>query len=210
MIEAEIRAEIQPNDIPRIIKELKARGFKSDSITRRTSVMCFGEVAQRGYGWNLHKKQVVDIRCRITNGRCEIVSKLGQTHAANRTEISRDVTPHEMIKYAQFIANLGFFVKVGSKKTQNLSQKNIIASLVESPSGIAYIELEIGTTKAREKEDIVILKKLAKELNLTLLNRKTFHLLCDRLTKQDDWEFHGTKEDIKKLKKEIKESGSGR
>lgn len=204
MIEAEIRAEISRKDISRLKRELKKRGFVPTTATRRTSVMFFGEVSQKGDGWNLHESRVLDIRCRITNGKAEIVTKIGQTHASDRQEITRSATQATMIEYASFLAHLGFFAKVGSKTTENFSKDACTVSLVESPSHLAYIELEIMTTPARAKKDLASLNALAKELHIKPLTKKAFHLLCDKLTKQDDWVFHGTPKDIKKLEQEIK------
>lgn len=208
MIEAEIRAEIRYSDLSRIQKTLNKKGFVPTTSTKRTSVMFFGEVSQKGDGWNLHHSRVLDIRCRITNGSAEVVTKIGQTHASDRKEITRNVTLAEMIDEACFLAHLGFFAKVGSKTTKNYTRGACTVSLVESPSRLAYAELEIMTTAKRAKTDLASLHALAKELHLEILSKKAFHELCNKLTKRDDWIFHGTSRDIQKLKREIHAFGS--
>ncbi|MDO8617439.1 MAG: hypothetical protein Q7N87_00900 [Candidatus Uhrbacteria bacterium] len=209
-IELEIRGEIRAKNIPAIGQRLRALGFREIEETRRTSVMSFGDVSPFE---SLHDRTQtqVDIRCRITNGKAEVVGKIGKTHAANRLEISQPVTRDELFAFARLFGSMGFFTKVGSKVTKNFQKGSVIASLVKSPSGLAYIEIEKMTDRKREKRDLKKLQALAKQLSIKLWkSRKEFLDFCRLLTERDDWEFHGTPKDIERLKKEIKKAGSGR
>lgn len=211
-IELEIRGEIQVREIPLFVKRLTAQKFRLHSTTRRTSVMSFGATKGAGKGWSKKDTfQEVDVRCRITNGKAEVVAKIGVSDAHNRTEISQPVSRTELLAFARMFGSMGFFTKVGSKVTQNYKKGSIIASIVRSPSGIAYIELEKMSDKAHEEKDLGILKALAEEIGLIPFpSRAAFLDMCSRLTKNDDWEFHGTREDVQRLQKEIQKAGSGR
>ncbi len=210
-IELEIRGEIYAKDILAIGQRLRVLGFREIEETRRTSVMSFGDVSRFEHDEGNKKPTQVDIRCRITNGKAEVVGKIGETHAANRLEISQPVTRNELFAFARLFGSMGFFTKVGSKVTKNFQKGSVIASLVKSPSGLAYIEIEKMTDQKREKRDLKELQALAKQLGIKLWkSRKEFLDFCRLLTERDDWEFHGTSKDIKRLKKEIKKAGSGR
>lgn len=210
-IELEIRGEIRASDIPAIEKRLTAFGFRLTSDTRRTSVMSFGTVSGIGLGGKATPKTQADVRCRITNGDAEIVAKIGRTDVHNRQEISHAADMEDMISFAQMFGAMGFFTKVGSKKTKNYEKGKVVVSIVQSPSGLAYVELEKMSDKTHERADHEELKTLAHELRLTLWRtRKEFLAFCDRLTKHDDWMFTGTEKDATRLRKEIVRAGSGR
>ncbi len=155
-------------------------------------------------------KEVVDIRCRITNGKAEVVLKVGQTHAANRLEIGHAVTLEQMITFGRMMAATGLFTKVGSKRNVNYGKGSITLSISQSPHGLAYLEIEKMTDREHETEDLETLHALAEKLDITIWNPKEFLTFCKRLTDEEDWEFAGTPQDIKKLKAEIKQTGSGR
>lgn len=208
-IEVEIRAEIKPHDVGRVEKKLKTLGFKIASTTNRTSVMSFGMTDAQGRGWNKHKKKDVDIRCRVTNGKAEVVVKTGETHLSNRLELSSDVSMEQFYQFAAMVASTGLFTKVGSKMTKNYKKGSVVVSIVQSPSGITYVEIERMSTRVLEKKTLNQLQELANALELHVIeSRKAFLELCERLTRIDDWEFNGTPQDLKRLKKEIEKVGS--
>lgn len=208
-IELEIRGEIAHRKLETVAKRLKEHGFRLKNSTRRTSVMSFGNIDGIGREGKSTGKGQVDVRCRITNGKAEVVAKIGETHASNRVEISKPVSLKDMLIFARMFGAMNFFTKVGSKKTQNFVKGNVVISLVESPSKLAYIEIEKMTDREHEAEDQKELETLAKELNINLWKtRQQFLDFCDQLTKRDDWEFHGSEEDIERLKKEIKKTRS--
>lgn len=211
-IELEIRGEIRHGDIPAFTKRLLAQRFRHISTTRRTSVMSFGMTEGAGKGWRQKEtKQEVDIRCRITNGSAEVVAKIGISDAHNRIEIAKAVSKNDLFVFARMFGTMGFFTKVGSKVTHNYKRGSITASIVQSPSGITYVELEKMSTPAEENKDLDTLTTLAQDIELTLFpSRQAFLDLCSRLTREDDWEFTGTDEDVARLKKEIQKAGSGR
>ena len=209
-IELEIRGEIPYRTIPAFTKRLLAAGFRHHSSTRRTSVMSFGATHGGGSGWkSAREPEEVDIRCRITNGKAEVVAKIGVTDAHNRIEIGQPVTLKELINFARMFGHMGFFTKVGSKVTENYQRKRTIVSIVHSPSKITYVEIEKMSTREQEAADLQELTILAKDLGLTPFpSRKAFLELCERLTKQDDWEFRGSDADIKRLQADIKKARS--
>ncbi len=211
-VELEIRGEITPKSIPALRKELLKRGFKSISTTRRTMVMSFGTVSARGLNWDEKKQDEVDVRCRITNGKAEVVTKIGRTSAANRVEVSVQVSLDEMFRFSQLFGAMPLFSKVGSRQTENFKKGTITVSLVSSiPSTLSYIEIERMTTREKEQSDLVVLRALAKDLAIHLWETHQQYIdFCSLLTKQDDWVFEGTKDDIKRLKADIKKTGADR
>lgn len=209
-IELEIRGEIRAADIPHISKRLQNQGFKKISTTRRTSVMFFGSVSGYRMGDKRGKEEYVDIRCRITNGDAEVVTKIGKD-VTNRIEIAKPVNLADLIAFSRMFAAMGFFAKVGSKFTENFQRGSLVVSLVKSPSGLAYIELEKMTNRQRERKDREELTRAAQEIGVHILKtRKQFIAFCDRLTREDDWMYRGTPSDVKRLKAEIRSMGSGR
>ncbi len=212
-IELEVRSILRKADLPKIRARLLKLGFRSVSTTRRTSVMCFGMVSRRGRGWsNAPGRTAVDIRVRITNGKAEIIAKTGtSTGAHNRREVAVPIAPRELPAFAGLAASLGFFTKVGSKLNENFKKGDVTATITQSPSGLAYLELEIMTDRHYEKSDHVALQQLAKNLRVKLIKtQKEFLAFCELLNKRDDWAFQGTDRDLVRLAQEIKKAGSGR
>ncbi len=211
-IEVEIRGEVSVKKIPALARKLATLGFTHASSTKRTSVMSFGTVscgANDRHRVKGKKRDGIDIRCRVTNGRAEVVAKIGQTDAANRVEIAIPVSQSDMIHFAQLFGATPLFTKVGSKKTDNFSKDGVVVSLVTSPSGLAYVEIEMMSTRKRERKDIKTLHALAKVLDLHLWKtRAAFLTFCNKLTKRDDWMFEGTPTQIKRLTHEIAQTGS--
>ena len=204
-IELEIRGEIRPKDVTFLQKRLIALGFTHRSSTRRTSVMSFGTVSAAGRGWNQHKKDEVDTRCRITNGEAEVVTKVGLTSAHNRVEVSVPVSKEDLFRFAQLFGAMPFYTKVGSRRTENYTKGDITVSLVCSPSKLAYIEIERMTTRKKEQQDLLVLQALARDLGVLLWkSHMEYQTFCDQLTEQDDWSFQGTKADLKRLASEMR------
>lgn len=209
-IELEIRAIINHETIPELRQKLIKQGFKPVSTTRRTMVMSFGTASASGLNWDEGKKDEIDVRCRVTNGKAEVVAKIGRTSAANRVEVSVPVSIDDMLKFAQLFGAMPLFSKVGSRQTENFKKGTITASIVTAlPSKLSYIELERMTTREKESADLNVLQALAKELGVTLIKNHAEYLkFCDQLSKYDDWVFEGTAADLKKVKSDIKKTMS--
>jgi hypothetical protein len=203
-IEVELRGEIRAGDIPALGRRLKAKGFKLEKRYRRTMAMSFGYVQGRGEKRATGKPQWADLRCRITNGKAEIMCKIGEGAAHNRREISVPVSKSDFLRFAEMFGSMGFFTKVGTREGITYRKGKTQVALVKSPSGLAYVELEIMSDRAHEEKDVATLRTLAQELELTLMpGEKEFFAFCDRLTKQDDWLFKSTPADIKRLARAI-------
>lgn len=209
-VELEIRGEIKPTEITILRQRLKKLGFKATTTTRRTSVMSFGTASASGLGWNHKKKDEVDVRCRMTNGQAEVVTKIGRTSAANRIEVSVPVSKEDLLRFARLFGAMPLFTKVGSRVTENFEKDDVTVSLVSSiPSLLSYIEIERMTTREKEAGDLKILQAIAKDLYVTLWRtHKQFIDFCARLTKEDDWEFAGTDADLKRLEQDIRTTKS--
>ena len=204
-IEVELRGEIKASDIPSLAKKLVKQGFRIEKKYRRTMAMSFGWVQGNDEQMNKTSPQWADLRCRMTNGKGEIMCKIGKPTAHNRREISIPVSKQDFLRFAEMFSAMGFFTKVGTREAIAYRKGKIQVALVKSASGLAYAELEIMSDRAHEEKDVAILHKLARELELTLLpGEKEFFAFCDRLTKQDDWRFTGTPVELKRLAKEIK------
>jgi adenylate cyclase class IV len=209
-IELELRAEIHATDVQDLEKRLRTLGFKRSSITRRTSIMHFGHVTR----FDQHTctdKDHVDIRCRITNGKAEVVSKIGALHIHNRTEIGTPVSLKDMVAFGRMFAAMGFYSKAGSRLNINFKKGGICITFTQSPSGLAYIEIEKMSTPEQEKIDLREIQSIAKTLRVDpWKTQQQYYDFCDRFKIEDDWDFHGTDEEIKRLKAEIKRIGSSR
>ncbi len=203
-IEVELRGEIRAGDIPALGRRLKTMGFKLEKQYHRTMAMSFGWVQGNDEKMKKTSPQWADLRCRMTNGKGEIMCKIGEPTAHNRREISVPVSKTDFLRFAEMFGAMGFFTKVGTREAVTYRKGSIQAALVKSASGLAYVELEIMSDRAHEKKDVATLRKLAQELELTLWpGEKEFFAFCDRLTKQDDWLFKSTPADIKRLARAI-------
>ncbi len=203
-IELELRGELHPNQVSQVRTTLLETGWVHRDTTKRTMLMSFGRV-----GWiredNLDNvpDQETDIRCRVTNGQAEVVVKLGGVHAYNRQEIATPISLHQLGDFVRVIGALNMVHKVGSRTTQNFVRGDIIVSITASQSGIMYIELEKISDETHAETDRHTLTQLAHTLGVTLWpDREAFLAFCTRITKQDDWLFHGSDEDVQRFLEE--------
>ncbi|RJO60521.1 hypothetical protein C4544_04940 [candidate division WS5 bacterium] len=189
-IELELRAEILLKDQESLKKRLCEMGTLH-SDTKRMSVMCFGSFGEKK----------LDVRIRVTNGECEVVTKKGTSFGGHdREEVSQKINPDQFIGMIRIFSQLDFKMKVGERETINYSFPNdVIVSLVSAGS-ISYIELEKMSSKSELEENREKLKELADQLGLNLLkNEEEYISLCRRLDKKEDWHFQGASEDYIKL-----------
>lgn len=192
-IELELRGECTKE-----FDELKARLDALGEGRRevRTMVMFFGEVEDSG----------VDIRCRVTNGKAEVVVKVGDYHAHDRREVAVAVTLEQMMDFARMFAAMGFSnAKVGTRESFEYAIDGVDVSLVRGMSGLAYIEFERMVALADEIEDeLPKLEALAGKLGVRLWTTgEEYYAFCKRLTDDEDWQFTGSKEDMARLKNQI-------
>lgn len=188
-IELELRAELSASVKSNILEKLKEIGSLT-SNTKRLSVMFFGEV----------NGQKLDIRVRVTNGNCEVVSKAGIFGSHNRTEVSQSITKEQFIGMVRFLSQLKFETKIGERETTNFELPNNIIASVVSAKHICYLELEKISTSAEEKANHIELQNLASQLAVTLINTEDeFQELIKRLNNEVDWFFNYTPEDYKEL-----------
>lgn len=195
-IELELRGECT--------KEFDALKTKLDALGSgrcevRTMVMFFGEVEDSG----------VDIRCRVTNGKAEVVVKVGAYHAHDRMEVATDVTVKQMIAFARMFAAMGFSnAKVGTRASFEYAINGVDVSLVRGMSGLGYIELERMVASAGEIEaERPKLEVLAHKLGVKLWTTgEEYYAFCKRLTDDEDWRFTGSEEDMARLKNQIASS----
>lgn len=192
-IELELRAEVGPAEKDALLKKLQALGTLH-SETRRLSVMLFGQV----------KEVNLDIRIRVTNGKCEVVSKAGNFGSHNRTEVSQNIHPDQFLGMVKLFSQFGFTTKVGERETTNFSLPGDITASLVSAGNIAYLELEKISTSRTEQENLTKLQSLANELALTpIKSEDEFEELCQRLNDTVDWFFSYTQEDYQKLEKNL-------
>jgi adenylate cyclase class IV len=174
-------------------------------------MMSFGTTSASGLNWGDQTvKDEVDVRCRVTNGKAEIVTKIGRVSAANRVEVSVPVSIDDMLKFTRLFGAMPFLSKVGSRYTENFKKGGTVVSLVASHSKkLCYIEIERMTTREKEQADLVILHAVAKDLGVEIWNaHQQFLDFSTRLTEQEDWIFKGTADDVKRMKAEIKKMKS--
>jgi len=193
-IELEWRAEILPRDYKRMRRKIEFLG-SLHSHTKRLSAMFFGKI----------KNRKIDIRVRITNGKSEIVVKIGAFGSYDRIEISQDIDSSQFIGMVKIFSQFGFSVEIGERETFNyILPNNIIVSLV-SAGRIAYIELEKMSSKSDLAKNNEQLKKIADQLGLKIIeSEKKFNALCKRLSETVDWSFYCTNNEYAKLTRLVK------
>lgn len=193
-IELELRAEVSATTKDGLLNRLHSLGILH-SETRRLSVMLFGQV----------KNVNLDIRIRVTNGKCEVVSKAGNFGSHNRTEFSQDIAPDQLVGMVKLFSQFGFLTKVGERETTNFSLPNDITASLVSAGSISYLELEKMSTFQTEQENLTKLQSLASELVLTpIKSEDEFEELCQRLNDTVDWFFGYSEEDYTKLAAALK------
>lgn len=208
-IELEVRGLIGTDEISEIETSLRRFGYKLVSSTRRTMVTSYGEAYARGTNWDRGTHGQVSMSCRITNGKAEIVTKIGDIHATDRKEISISLSEKDLFQFAQMVGSLPFYTKAASRRTKNYKKGLITVSLVQSKTGIGYFELEKMSDAKNKTKDFAQLKQLAKDLQVAPFKKpEEFYELCDELDRREDWAFDGSEAAIKKLKQEIKKNGS--
>lgn len=205
MIELELRGECT-NTYDELKSKLDAAAEKEGTmpvVERRTFAAFFGEIGEKK----------IDVRCRVTNGKAEVVAKIGAFHAHDRTEIAQDVSLEQMIGFAKMFAAMGFANAKACFRHQVhycIADADIV--LVRSQSGLAYVELERQVSEAKELDtEKVKLETLAEQLGITLWKTgEEFYAFCKRLSVEDDWQFIGSGDDITRLRRQIQETGSDR
>lgn len=206
-IELELRGECTDD-----FEALKARldALAEPCHEMRTMVMFFGEVAGEG----------VDIRCRVTNGKAEVVTKVGDYHAHDRREIAVDVTVEQVVAFAKLFAVMGFTsksgsapgknnAKVGTRESWEYQIDGVDVSLVRGMSGKAYVEFErlvdLEGLEGQKQELEALAHKL--EVNLWTTGEE-YYAFCRHFTELEDWKFTGSDKDMVRLKQEIHQQNS--
>ena len=193
-IELEFRSIIKEKDADLIFEKIKMRG-KMVSKTERLSVMLFGTC----------NKELFDVKVRITDGRSEVVIKKGDYHSHNRIEYAQDISNDKFIDMVKIFSQLGFCAKVCERITYNFQFSNRVLVSFVSAGFHSYLEIEKMSDKRNEKKDTKELLEIAKDINVKLIKtKKEYDNYCNMLTKTVDWEFHGSKNDFKKLENILK------
>jgi adenylate cyclase class IV len=165
--------------------------------------MCFGSMGEKK----------VDIRCRITSGKAEVVAKIGAFHAHDRTEVTQEVSQDQMMGFARIFAAMDFsHVKVGTRFQIHYHIDGVEVTLARGQSALAYAEFEVeaeyGSQLEEEKKK---LEDLAASLGVSLWKTgEEFYAFCDRLTNEEDWEFTSSDADMARLREQIISTGSDR
>jgi hypothetical protein len=188
-IELELRAEISPENIPKIQEALTQLGQPQD-LTKRLSVMMFGQV----------NNTPLDIRIRVTNGKCEVVSKAGVFGSHNRTEAAAKILPNEFLSMVKVFSQLDFESKIGEREQQDFALPNGVTATIVKAQHLAYLELEKLSSLEHESSDLKLLEDLGKQLGLNFIaTEDEFQELISRLNTEVDWQFSHTTEDYTRL-----------
>lgn len=161
----------------------------------RVMAMFFGKMDGQG----------VDIRCRVTNGVGEVVTKIGDYHAHDRREVSVDVTREQVVGFAKMFSAMGFSnAKVGTRKIWKYVVDDIEVSLVRGVSGLGYVEFEKLVERENIEQARPLLEGLAERVGVVLwATGEEYYAFCQRLTDGEDWRFTGSEEDVVRLKSEL-------
>lgn len=166
------------------------KSYALESTTDRVSFMSF---------FSLDSKQF-DLRIRVTNHKAEVVLKMGDLHAGNRTEMSQPVQTHELLGLIKMFAHLSSDNLIASRTTYNFTDnKNVMISLVKSET-VAYIEYELLNETADVADPQRFLGGLIAEHGFASLDQEGFKTLNTDLDK-DDWQFDGSPTATERLEK---------
>ncbi len=190
VVEVEIRAEIKRGDE----EEFKRRIGKIGTLhshTKRLSVMFFGRAGTKE----------TDVRVRVTNGKCEVVVKLGSFGSHDRIEMAQKISSSQFLGFVRIFSRFGFAMEVGERENFNYRLRNSVLVSLVSAGTISYVELEKISSQSEAKQSNQLLRKLAEELGLQVLELKQFDELCGRLAEGVDWPFHDTEGEYAKLVK---------
>jgi len=189
-IELELRAEVKKSQYGRLLSKLR-KEYRLISHTRRLSVMYFGKAANES----------IDIRVRITNGKSEVAIKKGALYAHDRMEFSQAIEKSQFVGMVKFYSIFGFKSEVAERETFNFDMgKQIIFSLVKA-GDLAYAEVEKMSTDFDVEKNRKQILSILKNFKLRVINRPAeFDKLCEKLSKQSDWLFIGSNQDIIRLR----------
>lgn len=191
IIELELRAEVSAKDKELLKKSIKEIGGVLYSQTKRLSVMCFGNIGTKK----------LDVRIRITNGKCEVVIKSGSFGSHNRIEMSQKINLNQFLGMVKIFAQFDFAMEIGERETFNYKLHGDIIISVVSAGPFVYAEFEKMSSKYDVNKNNEQLKKNAEQLKLQILSEEEFTALCKRLTEKVDQPFYGTTKDYEKLVK---------
>jgi hypothetical protein len=92
-----------------------------------------------------------------------------------------------------------FNTEIGEREIINYKLPGDIAISLVLAGNIAYIELEKMSSDSNILESKIKLQKLADDLNLQILDKNKFDILCKKLSESVDWVFHGLNEEYIRL-----------
>lgn len=191
-IELELRAEILPGKIEKILLELKNK-YTLLHETKRLSVMFLGEINNSEF----------DIRLRInSNKKAELVIKKGFFHSHDRIETSQLIEKDQFLGLIKMFSLFGFKSKITERENFVFDLGDGIELTLVIAGSISYIEIEKMSNNDNLEKNRKKLVKIVDEMGLQLIKDPvSFNELCGRLTKFSDTEYNGSNDDLKKIEK---------
>jgi hypothetical protein len=189
-IELELRAEISPDKIEKILLELKNK-YTLLYETKRLSVMFLGEINNSEF----------DIRLRInSNKKAELVIKKGFFHSHDRIETSQLVEKDQFLGLVKMFSLFGFKSKITERENFVFDLEGGIELTLVIAGSISYVEIEKMSNNDNLEENRKKLIEIVDKMGLQLIKDSAdFNELCDRLTKFSDIEYNGSDNDLKKI-----------
>lgn len=194
-IELELRAEVTLDHFEKLLTDLKNR-TKLISQSKRLSVMFLGEINKYNF----------DVRVRTNSkNEAEVVFKKGDFHTHDRIENSQKIERDQFMGIVKLFSLFDFSSKVTERENFEFDLGDDVKLVLVKAGSIAYVEIEkMSSVENLEKNKLELLKIIESCKLKVLKDDKEFSELCDRLTKNSDWVFNGTKEHMDKIAEMLK------
>lgn len=180
-IEIELRGPLSKKQYSELISFFESNGQKI--VEKERVLIDYSTFLKGGI-----KKRQKDIRLRVTNGIPEIIVKIGSWggECEQRRELSILSKRGTFDTLVEIFAHLGYHKGIlAIRKSHIYLYKNIEFALVEVPNHSFYFEAEKMINEKENADKIIIeIKKVCKNLGLTLFNQKQFFAYIKTLNKE--------------------------
>ena len=152
--------------------------------------------------------EVVDLRLRITNGKCEIVLKYGLFRKeCERIEVSVHVDKKDFENAVNLLKYLGWKIAVAyATKVYTYEYKKVKISLVEIlKTKFRLFEAEKMSKKGKIKKAKAEIRKILSEFGLREFSEREFNEMCNHINNNKTLQFNFDKHSFKHLKEKFPE-----
>lgn len=191
MIENEIRGRLTKDQYKKLIEVLDQKAEKIKEF-KRFSIR---------YEPENFRTSKFDLRVRTQEDKTEIILKLGNYDDPHRQEIPVFIQAESLENAIKLLAEMGY--KYGFamwRFTKLYNYKGVEISVSIAPHHSYYFELEVLSTKAKQKEALENMNKVKEELDLPVFkNTKDLYAFFQDLDENANLTFNYGEMDLSKL-----------